>query len=102
MRPPIIQVREKLHEYRAQGRPFDLAWNHAIREIEWTGRHSAKVDWLEVLADTRDEFEAAYYRRPTRVSEALRQAHPDGQERDVAGAFPRGPNIPGVLLGDAT
>lgn len=63
--PPPIQLRELLAAARLEGRPFELAWNRALRSIEWPHATERRRAWKAALVETRSEWAACYERRPT-------------------------------------
>jgi hypothetical protein len=59
---PHVRLRMALEAARADGIPFDDVWRIAVREcVMGIGEQRERNTWYVALADTREEWRAAYY-----------------------------------------
>lgn len=65
--PPPVQLRTRLEVARAKGTPFRIAFNFALRNIDYPSDWDGGQEWRHILKDTREEWEAAYLGRPALV-----------------------------------
>lgn len=59
---PHVRLRMALEAARVDGIPFDDVWRVAVREaVQGIGELRERNCWFAALADTREEWRAAYY-----------------------------------------
>ena len=57
---PVEQMRERLEVARGRRTPFERAWPHALRTIDYPKDWRESREWRAVLNDTVTEWRAAY------------------------------------------
>jgi hypothetical protein len=62
---PAVQMRETLARLRSNGLPFELAWMKAMRAMRWPHPTVDRREWRALLAEHKDEWQAAYERQPS-------------------------------------
>jgi hypothetical protein len=81
---PAIDLRLELQRHRAEDRPFEMAWNDALRVILARIRsvHERQL-WAGALWATRPSWEAGYSRRGPQTMAALDDQDQAGTRTDV-------------------